>query len=243
MSLDEIRKEKAKMLEANYSIFSKLLGEPPMKFDLEYYDKDKKYISIANLTPLDFVNKYLSIDLDDYVTLYNFPKYNRELYKTYIRKYDGCIYGSTKTKYLDLPIDDLVMVTLKQLKDGFPVPFVCPTSKMWDRKNWILDTRIFNYKDVLGVEAIGKEDEINFEDINFNHVMNIVGAHVVDDKVVRWRVENSWGTEDNKQQYLVMNNNFFKECIIEISVLKKYLTPEMIETLKQEPIEIDAKSW
>lgn len=242
ISIEDIRKEKFKMLNKNYSILSKVLGEPPREFILEYRDEDNKFIRIENMTPLKFKDTYLQLNLDNFVSLYNIPKYNREYYKKYIRKYDGSIFENTKEEYINVPYEDLQEIVIKQLKNSIPVPFTCPTAKMWDRKDWILDTRIFDYKNVLDFELMNKEDGLDFYDTNPNHSMTFVGTHIIDDKPLRFKVENSWGNKEFKQ-YITMNNNFFGNYVLKVEVLKEYLTPKIIKAFEQKAIEIDVKEW
>lgn len=240
--LSEIRKQKEKMLEENFVILSKVLGEPVTNFDLEYKDKEDKYIRIENMTPLTFAQKYLTISLDEFVTLCNIPRYNREMYKRYVRKYDGSIIGKTKNDYVNVPIDELAKIAIKQLKDNVPVAFICPTFKMWYRKDWILDSRIYNYDAIMPFNRLNKEAEFNYEDIQPNHAMTFVGVHVINNRPIRWKVENSWGDKDCKQ-YLTMNNTFFDDCVIEISVLKKYVSKKILKVFEQDPIEIKVDEW
>lgn len=242
-SLELIRKEKEKMLEENYIFLSKILGEPITKFNLEYYDKDKNLVQIKNMTPQKFRDKYLTIDLDEYVSLYNLPRYNRKLYKKYCRKYNGNIFNHSKVEYLNVPIEEMIEASVKQLKDGMPVAFTCPTNKFWNIKEGILDTRIYDYDKVLNLNHLNKEDGFNLEDINPNHLMTFVGVHLENNKPLRWKVENSWGNDKDNKQYLVMNQSFFEDCVLEVIVQKKYLSKKVLKVLEQKPIEIDVNEW
>ena len=67
--------------------------------------------------------------------------------------------------------------------------------------------------------------------------MSLVGVHLIDNKPVRWKVENSWGDKDNKG-YFIMNDNYFDECVMEIVIKKDYLTEKQLKLLDQEPIEL-----
>lgn len=54
-----------------------------MKFDYEYKDKESNYVKYENMTPIEFRDKFLSINLNDFVSLGNIPMYNKEYYKLY----------------------------------------------------------------------------------------------------------------------------------------------------------------
>ena len=60
-------------------------------------------------------------------------------------------------------------------------------------------------------------------------------GNIVDDKIIRWKVENSWGDKDNKG-YFIMNDNYFDEFVMNAVVKKEYLTSKQLEMLNQEAI-------
>ena len=53
-NVNDLRKMKETFLEENYIFLSKILGEPKMKFDYEYKDKESKYVKYKNITPIEF---------------------------------------------------------------------------------------------------------------------------------------------------------------------------------------------
>lgn len=82
-NIEDLRKIKEGYLKENYVFLSKILGEPKLKFDYGYTDKNSNYIKHKNMTPLEFKNKFLSINLDDFVFLENAPSYDKDFYKLY----------------------------------------------------------------------------------------------------------------------------------------------------------------
>jgi len=42
-----------------------------------------EYKRIENLTSIEFKNKFLSLELENFVTIGNMPMYNKEYYKVY----------------------------------------------------------------------------------------------------------------------------------------------------------------
>lgn len=74
---DEIKKVREKFLSEVYQMTAIAVGELPKTFDLEYRDDDKKYHLEKNLTPLEFLHKYMGdVDFDDYVVLTNAPDHD-----------------------------------------------------------------------------------------------------------------------------------------------------------------------
>ena len=64
-----------------YTIVISLYGLPPEKFDFSYTDKDNRYCIDRNLTPVEFYEKYIGIDLEsEYVEIGSYTdnlfKYN-----------------------------------------------------------------------------------------------------------------------------------------------------------------------
>jgi bleomycin hydrolase len=51
----------------------------------------------------------------------------------------------------------------------------------------------------------------------------------------KWRVENSWGTENGDKGFHTMNDNWFDEHMFEIASHPKFLSTEMLEALDTEP--------
>ena len=234
---ENLRNMKKEFIKENYILLSKILGEPPHTFDYEYRDKNNKYIRIENLTPKDFVTQYLTLNLEEFVKIGNVPMYNKEYGKIYQEKYSGNIYEKYKVKFLNLPIEDLKNMAVQQLKDGIPVYMSIHTLKSRYEKKGILDTRIYNYEQTLGITPLSKKEGFDFSEIHSNHAMVFNGVHIVDGKTQRWKVEDSYGIEEKPNGYYIMNDNFFEKFIHSIIVHKKYLTEEQRKLLEQEPIE------
>lgn len=66
--------------------------------------------------------------------------------------------------------------------------------------------------------------------------MVFTGVHIVDGKIQRWKVEDSYGTEGETNGYYIMNDNFFEKYVSNIVVHKKYMTEEQRRLLEQKPI-------
>ena len=217
----------------------KILGEPVTEFNYEYKDKNGEYKRIERLTPIEFKNKFLDLELENFVTIGNMPMYNKEYYKVYKKKYLGNIYKESYVKYLNLPIEDLKDLTIKQLKDNIPVYMGAHILKFRDKKSGILDTRLYNYEDTLNLKTLSKEEALNLYDISMHHVMTFTGVNLINDKPQRWKIEDSYGDKEKVNGYYVMNDNFFDEFVLSVVIDKKYLTEEQLKLLEQDPIEFE----
>lgn len=234
--IELLRENKNKFLQENYILLCKLIGEPLTKFNYEYKDKNGEYHRIDGLTPIEFKNRFLKLKLEDFVTIGNFPMYNKEFNKVYRLKYEGNV-RQAYARYLNLPIEDLKELTIKQLKDGIPVYMGAHIMKFRDTKSGVLDTRLYDYADTLNFETLSKEEALNLRDICMHHAMSFVGVNLVDGVPQRWKIEDSYGDKAKVKGCYVMNDNFFSEFVLSITVDKKYLSAEQLECLKQEPIE------
>lgn len=239
-SLEELEDKKKIYLQENYNILSKILGEPITKFTYEYKDKDNKIHMYKNMTPLEFKNKFLTINLEDFVSVANIPMYNKEYYKKYKKKYSKII---KDVEFLNLPIEELKKFAVEQLKDNLPVWFSMNMDKDRDVVSGILDERIFNLNNVFNLKNMTKEELANVGEISAEHAMVFSGVHLIDDKPIRWKVEDSYGDKTKINGYYVMNDNFFEKYVLQIIVDKKYLSDEQKRLLEQEAIEYDEEIY
>ena len=235
--IELLRETKNQFLEENYILLSKILGEPLFTFDYEYKNKNGEYIRIENLTPIEFKNRFLSINLQDFVVIGNAPMHNKEYNKLYKVKYFGN--NISYPVYLNLPIEELKKLTIKQLKDGVPVYMGGNLYKCRDKKSGVLDIRLYNYKETFGLQPLTKEEALNLEDISNHHRMAFTGVNIINNEPQRWKVEDSYGDKSKYNGYYIMNDNFFDEFVFEVVIDKKYLSSEYLELLNQNPIEID----
>ncbi|MCP9331282.1 C1 family peptidase [Lactobacillus kefiranofaciens] len=238
---DEIKKTREKFLSQVYQMTAIAVGEPPKKFDLEYRDDDKKYHLDKNLTPLEFLHKYLGdVDFDDYVVLTNAP--DHEYDKLYGLPAEDNIAGSIRIKLLNVPMEYLSSAAIAQLKDGEAVWFGNDVLRQMNRKSGYLDTNLYKLDDLFGVDLqMSKADRLRTGVGQVSHAMTLVGVDEDNGDVRQWKVENSWGDKSDAKGFYVMNNDWFKDYVYEVVVHKKYLTKKQQE-LAEGPI-TDLPAW
>lgn len=233
-SKTELLKRKEKMLEENYFLLSKCIGEPPLNFVYEYQDK-KGTVCTINSTPQEFCQKYLSLNLEDMISIGNVPMYNKEYYKMYQKEYNDSIYQKS-VSFLNMPINILKELGVKQLKDGIPVYMGCNMTKMIHEEKGVLDKNLYKYKEVFHTELLAKEEALSLHDISNGHIMLITGVHIENGKPIRWKVQDSYGKDTHKNGYYIMNDNFFDEFVLEVIIDKKYLSMKQLKLLNQKPV-------
>ncbi|NUQ35368.1 MAG: aminopeptidase, partial [Planctomycetaceae bacterium] len=66
------------------------------------------------------------------------------------------------------------------------------------------------------------------------------GVDVVNGAPRRWRVENSWGEENGKKGFYLMNDTWFDEYVLVIAAPKSALPKKLQDALSLEPIVLPA---
>lgn len=240
-TLDKLRQKKEAMMEEIYRVLCICLGEPPKTFDLEVTDRDDKFIRDTNLTGTAFFEKYVGLNLDDYVSLINAPTADKPYHRSYSVKFLGNVKEGCPVRYLNLPIEELKKAAIAQMKDGSPVWFGCDVGKDSSRDEGLLDTNTYQTDKLLGVTfGMNKAERLEYGESLMTHAMVFQGVNLDEEgKPNRWRVENSWGDAPGKKGYYVMSDEWFDEYMYQIVVNKKYLPDSYIAEYDSEPIMLE----
>ena len=239
--LDELRARKTRMLGEIYRLLCICLGEPPKTFTFEYRDKDNNFHREEGLTPKSFFEKYVGVDLSDYVSLINAPTEDKPYGRSYTVQYLGNVKEGSAVRYLNLPIEELKKAAIAQMKDGQPVWFGCDVGKHSERDSGIMDLDIRGLEDLLDTRfTMTKAERLDYGQSLMTHAMVFQGVNLDENgKPNRWRVENSWGKEPGKDGYYLMTDRWFDEYMYQVVVNKKYLTAEQIAAYEAEPIALE----
>lgn len=237
--MEAARATKQEILKAIYRILCIHLGTPPSKFDWQYNDKDKKFLRDGEITPLEFVEKYVSLPLDEYVCLVHDPRESSPYGKTFTVKHLGNVLDGDIVKYLNVEMDVMKDAAMRTITDGEPVWFGCDVGKMMRRDKGLWDANLFEYESLYDTSLkLSKSDRLLYHQTLMTHAMLFTGVDVVDNNPRRWRVENSWGEDNGKKGFFVMNDSWFGEYMFEVAVQKSYLPTELQDAIAQEPIEL-----
>ena len=238
---EQLRAEKKEMLRTIYRMLCICLGTPPETFDFEIRTKDGLVIRDCAITPLAFYQKYVQLDLSEYISLINAPTQDKPYGRTYTVKYLGNVVGGS-IRYLNLPMEELKALAIQQLKDGELVWFGSDVGKFGDRKAGIWDTASFRFGEVLGGLRLDmtKEERLDHRDSAMNHAMVICGVNLDDEgRPNRWKIENSWGEDAGQKGYYVASDAWFDEYTYQVIIHKKYLKDEWLKALAEPPIELE----
>ena len=231
---------KEKMLTEIYKAQCIAFGTPVEQFDYSFRDKDGEYHQEFSITPKEFYDKYVGIDLNSYVTVINHPTDGLKMNGYYCFHYMGNMAG-VNCRCLNLSMQEMQKMVIQQLKDGVPVWFGCDSGAYGDRMMGVWDPDSFDYEGLLGgIDlTMSKKDRLMYHDSFATHAMLLTGVDFdANGNPVRWKIENSWGEEVGKKGYFVCSQKYFEEYVYEAILLKDYFTEEQLVLLKKEPIEI-----
>jgi len=242
-SAEALRGMKFSMMETVYNMLCIGFGKPPKTFDFEYRDKDKNFHRDTNLTPKAFYEKYIGLNLSDYISLINAPTADKPYYRSYGVKYLGNVFEGRSVRYVNLPIEELKKAAIAQMKDGEPVWFGCDVGKRSERKSGVLDTENYALEDLFQTSfSMTKAERLDYGQSLMTHAMVFQGVNLDENgKPNRWQVENSWGEETGNEGYFVMSDRWFDEYMYQVVVNRKYLSKEILDAYDSEPIML--KPW
>lgn len=237
-SIEDLRILKHEMLETIYRMLSICLGEPPKTFTFEARDKDDQFIRIANISPVDFYNKYVKMDMDDYVSLINAPTKDKPFNRTFSVKYLGNVRGGQSVKYLNLPIDELKTAAIKQMKSGEVVWFGSDVGQSSERISGLMALDTYNRESLFSTDfPMSKEQRLDYGESLMTHAMVLTGVNLDESgKPNKWRVENSWGKKVGDKGFFVMSDDWFNEYTFQVVIKKDFLSDKQKEMLESEPI-------
>ena len=239
-SNNEARRHKEGRMKEIWRVLCIHLGTPPEKFDWQWRDKDNEFHRKGTMTPLEFVDEYVEVDWEEYICIVNDPR--NEYYRTYTVDFLQNVAGGPPVVYLNVPSNEMKDITQRLLEDGTPVWMGCDVGKNMARKRGLWDAELYDLKGLYGIQfGMEKADRLRFGQTMMTHAMLFTGVDVVDGKPRRWRVENSWGSEDSGEKgFYTMNDNWYDEHMFEIAAPKDYLTDEMKSGLEGDPIVLPA---
>ncbi|GBG04247.1 aminopeptidase C [Lactobacillus rodentium] len=241
-SEDEVQARKNEMLNDVYRILAISLGVPPKKFNFEYRDDDKNYHIDKDLTPKEFYKKYVDLDLENHISTINAPTEDKPFHKVFSVEYLGNIEGGRQVRHLNLPVDEMKDLIIKQLKDGEVVWFGSNVVKDSDRQAGLLDTNLYRRDQLFDTDfTMTKAQMLDSGESMMDHAMVITGVDIVDGKPTKWKIENSWGVKPGFKGYFVMSDSWFDNFVYQAVINKKYLPEDLkkaYEEGKDNPIEL-----
>lgn len=239
-SLEEIESARAGFMETLYQMMVRCFGVPPQRFDWSYRNKDKNFHRESDITPHEFVEKYVEIELDDYVNVWSSPLQDTPYGQLFSIAHTRQMVGGQANVALNIPFAELKQYALKKIQNHEPVVFSCDVLKESLRKEGLLLKGLYNYDLLFESEFyLERAQRLMTRDTSMTHCMLIVGVDVDDrGQPVKWKVENSWGADKGKKGYFLMSDDWFDEHVYQLIVPRKYLSPTELQILEQDPTEL-----
>lgn len=237
-----LNQAKEEMLSEIYKILTLSLGEPPKTFNFEYRNKEKEFHRDLSITPHQFYEKYIGLNLDDYVSIINAPTQDKPYGKTYTVQFLGNVVEGKQIKYLNVDMETMKELAIKQIQDNESVWFGCDVGKSSNKDHGIMDLDLYDYETTLGIQfSMTKAQRLDYKGSVMTHAMVLTGVNLVEGKPNRWKVENSWGEKVGNKGYFVMSDKWMDEYTYQIVINKKYLSDELKKAWEQDPIPL--KPW
>jgi bleomycin hydrolase len=205
------------------------LGEPPTEFNFTFKDKHSdKVISWTKLTPLKLLEK-TQFKPDEWVSIVNDPRKEHPFNKYYQVEFLGNVMNQ-HVGWINLEINRLKQLAKESLDSNEPVWFGCDVGAHHDGATGIHHPNIIDLKTFMNYENnLTKEEKLKTYTALPNHAMVVVGYHTEEgsdknEKIVRWKIENSWGKKAPTNGFLLMTDEWFDQYVFQIVVHKSKLT-------------------
>lgn len=240
--LEELRAKKWEMLAVIYRMLAVCLGTPPETFHFEVRTKNGTFISEREITPLEFYNKYVKLDLSDYVSLINAPTADKPYLRSYTVQYLGNVVGGRPIRYVNLPIEELKKAAIAQMQSGEPVWFGSDVGQMLKNDEGVMDLNAYDFEALFDTKFnMTKADRLDYGQSQMTHAMVLQGVDLDQGRPVRWCVENSWGKDSGKKGMYLMTDAWFDEYVYQVVVHRKFLSAEILNAYESQPIQL--KPW
>ena len=237
---DEIRAKKEKAIGDIYKVLCSCFGVPPTNFSFEFTDKDKEYHIYKDISPKEFYNDFVDMDMTQYVSIINAPTKDKPFDRLYTVKNLGNVAEGNAVKYLNLKMDRFKELVINQLKNGELVWFGSDCVQYADFKGGIWDDMYIDRDVLLQIDTqMTKEEQLDSRESAMNHAMVITGVNLDNDVPNKWKIENSWGDKDAFKGYHVATDSWFDRYVYQAVINKKYLSEEEVEILDSKPIELE----
>lgn len=224
---DKIAALRLQALKDVYKILAINFGFPPQSFTWRYENSDKKLVQLGETTPQKFYQEYVGEKLDSYRAVYSIP--TLAFHKKYAIDLDRILSSGEDLAFVNLPVETIKEAAKSALLDSNAVWFGCDVGQQSSSEIGLLTARLYDYESLYGIDFSMSRQEL-FESYSSvpNHNMVFTGIDIVDGRISKWLVENSWGESRGKQGYLYMTDDWFDLYVQEIVVDKKYLPEEVL---------------
>lgn len=222
----EIDSLRLQTLKDVYRILAVHFGIPPREFSWRYETKDKKVSPLKTYTPQQFYHEVTNDVLDDYLALYSIPTLGTN--KKYEIDLDRAVIDEPNMFFVNCSVEQIKELAQRSLLDDQPVWFGCDVGQDFFRDDGLLMPGIRDYASMYGMDlSLSRKELFETYSSTPNHNMVFTGIDIVNDKPVKWLVENSWGDKIGKKGFLVMMDEWF-DRYVQVIVVKRHYVPKSV---------------
>ncbi|KAI0203384.1 peptidase C1-like family protein [Astrocystis sublimbata] len=259
---DKVAQMKEDMMREIHKILTLTLGPPPActePFTWEFLNRHGQARTVR-MTPREFadaidgtvfvawvggppkrVHSISTKAIEEMVSLVHDPRHAPLTRMTVDRL--GNVVGGRAITYVNVEMKMLKRACVAMLQAGFPVFFGSDVGKFSDTPSGIMDLGLHNYSlafdtDMYATQVMDKAGRLRSGESQMTHAMVLTAVHL-DEKTkepVRWRVQNSWGTDAGSKGWFVMTDEWMDQFVYQAVVDRRFLSAEVKDVLKKEPI-------
>ena len=135
-------------------------------------------------------------------------------------------------------MEEIEQLAIASLKDGRKLYSSYDVGKQLDRKRGFADTENFDYASLFGTTFnMNKAERISTFDSGSTHAMTLTAVDLdAEGKPLKWKVENSWGSDSGYQGCIIMTARWFREYMFRLVVDKKYVSEKLLKDYDQKPV-------
>ena len=223
--IEEIEKLREHILSDIQALLRCCLGTPPASF----------FWNGEILTPQAFMADICVYNPDEYIMLIHHPSDRWPCPALYHEQADPTK-QDPYLRLLSVDMETMKALALRQLLGGEQVVIGADVRRQSSRSQGILDTKL------EPLQTLDKADAIAYREINACHVMSLDGVQLADDGTpVCWKVQDSHGSETGADGHYRMTDAWFESYVLNATVKKHYLSPELRSLLNDSPVYMPKK--
>ncbi len=218
------------------------LGTPPRTVDWEWRDDEGAFHREGVLTPQEFYDRHVGMDLAEYVCLVDDPRAAHAKGQALTVDHLGNVVGGREIRYVNAEMATIKRIAAQTIAGGEPVWFGADVSHQGDRDHGLLVGDLHDYSGLFGVDlATTKEQRVISGESAMNHAMLFTGVDLDEDGATRrWRVENSWGPEPGDKGFFTMDDHWFEDFVFEVVVRIADLPEALRDAVTAQPLHLPA---
>ncbi len=231
---DRMREMKKKTMKDIYKMLVLHLGKPPVEFEFIYKDSVSDSVKYEKHSPRSFAKKYVTTVMDDFVPFTYYP--SRPFNTLFEGENSNYLIEGAPIRFVNADMKDIKEMVLKSVLADQPVDFSANVDYQMDSTSGVMHHELYRYDRLYGFPVNGSNIEKGLMGlIDSNHDMVIMGVDVQNGKIVKWKVENSWGADYGDGGMYFMYDGWFERFADGFIIHKKFVKPELLKVLLQKP--------